>query len=35
MQTELFFAVLKGGRTADNNQFGNNFDFIADTDTEK
>ena len=27
--------IFEGGRTADKNWFRNNFDFIADTDTEK
>ena len=35
MQTQLFFAVLRGGRIADRNCFGIIFDFIADTDREK
>ena len=35
MQTQLFFAALRGRRVADRNWFGHNFDFIADTDTEK
>ena len=34
MQTELFFAVLRG-RIADNKYFGNHSDFVADIDTEK
>ena len=34
MQTQLFFAALRGG-IADQTCFGHNFEFIADTDTEK
>ena len=35
MQTQLFFFQFLGGHIADKNDVGNNFDFIADTDTEK
>ena len=35
IQTQLFFAALRSGRIADQNCFGHNFDFIADTDTER
>ena len=35
IQTQLFFAVLKGRHIADENYFEHNFYFTADTDTEK
>ena len=35
MQTQLFFAVLRGASIADRNCFGIIFYFVTDTDTEK
>ena len=35
MQTQLFFAVLRGGSLADRNHFGIIFHVVADADTEK
>ena len=35
IQTQFFFAASRGGRIADQNSVGHNFDFVADTDTEE
>ena len=35
MQTQLFFAALRGPHSRYKSIFGNNSDFVADTDTEK
>ena len=34
MQTQLFFAVLRGASLADRNRFGIIFHVVADADTE-